>query len=158
MEYNWRRIKCYTSFYRVSQKKLDFRDMNRNESYCLKQQFYGTKFGRNKWKSFNMIFEKEPPIILRWPQKCSQVTGKTIKGRRRISGLGVYWGKGESHKFSKKAWKPVVPIGLLLLLPKKSLGWVKNVTFLVIQKNMNFDRKWVENVWYSRAFISSTKV
>ena len=77
---------------------------------------------------------------------------------RRISGKGVYWGKGESHEFSKKAWKPVVPIGLLLLLPKKSLGWVKNVTFWVIQKNMNFDRKWVENVWYSRAFISSTKV
>ena len=77
---------------------------------------------------------------------------------RRISGKGVYWGKGESHEFSKKAWKPVVPIGLLLLLPKKSLGWVKNITFWVIQKNMNFDRKWVENVWYSRAFISSTKV
>ena len=77
---------------------------------------------------------------------------------RRISGKGVYWGKGESHEFSKKAWKPVVPIGLLLLLPKKSLGWVKNVTFWVIQKNMKFDRKCVENVWYSRAFISSTKV
>ena len=28
-----------------------------------------------------LILEKEPPIILRWPQKCSQVTGKTIKGR-----------------------------------------------------------------------------
>ena len=36
--------------------------------------------------SFNMtwqllIIEKKPPIILRWPQKCSQVTGKNIKGR-----------------------------------------------------------------------------
>ena len=28
-----------------------------------------------------LILEKEPPIILRWPQKCSQVTGKTLKGR-----------------------------------------------------------------------------
>ena len=77
---------------------------------------------------------------------------------RRISGKGVYWGKGESHEFSKKAWKPVVTIRLLLLLPKKSLGWVKNVTFWVIQKNMKFDRKCVENVWYSGAIISSTKV
>ena len=71
----------------------------------------------------------------------------------------VYWGKGESHEFSKKAWKPVVPngFGLLLLLPKKSLGWVKNVTFWVIQKNMKFDIKCFENVCYSRGFISSTK-
>ena len=70
----------------MSQKKLDFRNLNNYDSYCLKQQFYGSKFGRNKWKSFNMtwqllILEKEPPIILRWPKKCSQVTGKTIKGR-----------------------------------------------------------------------------
>ena len=85
-------------------------------------------------------------------------TGVTHKQTRRISGWGIYWGKVESQKFWKKAWKPVIPIGLLLLLPKKSLGWVKNFTFWVIQKNMNFDRKWVENVWYSRAFISSTKV
>ena len=28
-----------------------------------------------------LTLEKEPPIILRWPQKCSQVTGKNIKGR-----------------------------------------------------------------------------
>ena len=28
-----------------------------------------------------LILEKEPPTILRWPQKYSQVTGKTIKGR-----------------------------------------------------------------------------
>ena len=28
-----------------------------------------------------LILEKEPPMILRLPQKCSQVTGKTIKGR-----------------------------------------------------------------------------
>ena len=28
-----------------------------------------------------LILEKDPPIILKWPQKCSQVTGKTIKGR-----------------------------------------------------------------------------
>ena len=63
-------------------EKLDFRNLNKYDSYCLKQQFYGSKFG----KSFNMtwqllILEKEPPIILRWPQKCSQVTGKNIKGR-----------------------------------------------------------------------------
>ena len=28
-----------------------------------------------------LILEKEPLIILRWPQKCSQVTGKTLKSR-----------------------------------------------------------------------------
>ena len=28
-----------------------------------------------------LILEKEPLIIIRWPQKCSQVTGKNIKGR-----------------------------------------------------------------------------
>ena len=56
--------------------------------------------------------------------------------------------------FAKKACKPVVPIGLLLLLPKKSLQWVKKHHFLSGSKNMNFNRKMVENVWYSRAFIS----
>ena len=61
----------------------------------------------------------------------------------RISGKGVYWGKGESHKFSKKAWKPVVPIGLLLLLPKKSLGWVKNITFWVNQKTF-WQKNWLK--------------
>ena len=27
-------------WYRVSQKKLDFRNLNKHDSYCLKQQFY----------------------------------------------------------------------------------------------------------------------
>ena len=30
---------------------------------------------------------------------------------RRISGLGVYWGKGESHKFSKKHENLLYPLG-----------------------------------------------
>ena len=34
--------------YRVSQNKL--------VSYCLKEQFYGSKLGRNMWKSFNMTW------------------------------------------------------------------------------------------------------
>ena len=37
-----------------------------------------------------LILEKEPPIILRWPQKCSQVTGKTIKGRNPK--VQFFWG------------------------------------------------------------------
>ena len=36
-----------------------------------------------------LILEKEPPIILRWPQKCSRVTGKTIKGRN--PSIQFYW-------------------------------------------------------------------
>ena len=38
-------------------EKLDFRNLNKYDSYCLKQQFYGSKFGRNKWESFNMTWQ-----------------------------------------------------------------------------------------------------
>ena len=34
----------------------------------------------------------------------------------------------------------------------------ENVSFWVIQKSMNFEVKWVEKVWCSRAFIFSAKV
>ena len=68
------------------------------------------------------------------------------------------FGGGEGNEFLKQTRNPLQCIGALRFLAILMLGWVKNVNFSVIQKNMNFDKKWVENVWYSRAFISSTKV
>ena len=37
--------------YRVSQKKLDFRNLNRYDSYCLLELFYGSKLGTHLWKT-----------------------------------------------------------------------------------------------------------
>ena len=67
-----------------------------------------------------------------------------------ISGLRCV---NEGHEFLKKTWNPLLCIGALPFLPILMLGWVKNVSFWVIQKSMNFEVKWVENVWCSRAFI-----
>ena len=87
-------------------------------------------------------------------QKIIGYFSKSGGGNRRISGLGVYWGKGESHKFSKKKhenhW-------VVTIIAQKVIRVGEKHHFLSESKNI-LTEKLVENVCYSRAFISSTKV
>ena len=62
-----------------------------------------------------------------------------------------FW-RGKGHEL-KKAWKSLQCIEALPFLAILMLGRVKNVSFWVIQKSMNFEINRVENVWCSRAFI-----
>ena len=64
-------------------KKLVSRNLNQYDSFCLKEQFYGSKLGRNMEKSSSMAWQllilvEEPPTLLKLPLKCSQGTGKII--------------------------------------------------------------------------------
>ena len=85
-----------------------FKNAREHLLYAQKYLSGGVQDSTGKWVIGNSILKfvllsidgtLSPTEATHW----SFYNGKNSTYPRRISGLGVYWGKGESHKFSKKA-------------------------------------------------------
>ena len=121
-------------------------------------------FGKTSFYYFSLLCFRnclELRVVLNWNKKGWNFTGGHFHTfyvlihlnltKAMISGVWDVWMKVVN--FLKKTWNPLLCIGALPFLPILMLGWVKNVSFWVIQKSMNFEVKWVENIWCSRAFF-----
>ena len=68
-----------------------------------------------------------------------------------------FWRGGGWWIFEKSMKTPLMYWGITIF-SNFNVRVGEKCQFLSDSKNMNFDGKWVKNVWYSRALISSTKV